>query len=194
MFTSDMFRTMILPFLVFVLLMVGLTALFQHTLFIYKLAGSYIHWAVILLILPILLGMLLRVMGTENPLIIVLSASLVSAWCLFYLYKFYFWAQAPTFVNGLFLFAVVAGCAHLPYSRGPVERFIDRIQLLIKDRKKRRRNRGRSGSPRVANSRREPSIVQSLFNQENVIPLIEMTVGLASLFLSVYSIAFMGKG
>ena len=196
MFGSEIIRTMIRPFLVFVALMVGVSALLQDTLFVYKLAGSHAHWAIILLGLPILIGIVLRYLGTAQPLLIIIAGAVASTVGMYFLYKTYFWAQAPTLMNGLFLCAVIAGGAHLPYSRGPIERFFYRIQSVLKSQKKKPRSKTKTTSKTTTKTKKpkQPSILKVIFAHENTIPMIEMTVGIASLVLSVYSIAFMGKG
>lgn len=190
MLDSETIKTMFRPTVIFVVLMVGVTAILQKTLIVFKLGGAYTHWAIILLVLPILIGLLLRRLEEEEPLAIVITGALLSTISLYFLYKNYFWAQAPTFLNGLFFFAVTAGCAHMPFSQAPIERFMARIEQIKKSRKKARRaNKGKSNR-----GKKEPSMLTIIFSNENTIPLIEMSVGIVSLLLSVYSIAFMGKG
>lgn len=191
MFDSESIKTMIRPLLIFVVLMVGVTALLQKTLFLFKLGGAYTHWAMILLVLPILLGLYLRRMEEEEPLLIILIGSLLSTIALYFLYTNYFWAQAPSFLNSLFLFVVVAGCAHMPFSQLPIENFLARIQQVAKNQKKARRSSGKG--KKTTRSKKQPSLLKVIFSHENTIPLIEMSVGIVSLILSVYSIAFMGK-
>lgn len=190
MFDSEIIRTMIRPYLVFVALMVGVSALLQDTLFVYKLAGAYTHWAILLLLLPIVIGILLRYLETEQPLLIIIAASITSTVSMYFLYKTYFWAQAPTLLNALFLCVVIAGGAHLPYSRGPIERFFGIILSVIKPQKKKPQNKAKTATakkPKANNLNPAPA-------RGNVVPVIEMSVGIVSLGLSVYSIAFMGKG
>lgn len=190
MFDSESIKTMIRPLLIFSALMVGITAILQETLFLVKLGGAYTHWAVILLVLPILLGLLLRHREEEEPLAIILAGSLLSTIVLYFLYKHYFWAQAPTILNSLFLFVVIAGCAHMPFSQLPIENFVARIQQIIKNQKKSRRN---SSKGKTGKSKKQSSLLKEIFAHENTIPLIEMSVGIVSLLLSVYSITFMGQ-
>ena len=191
MFDSEVFRTMIRPFLVFVALMVGVSALLQDSLFIYKLVDSYTHWAVILLGLPILIGILLRYLETKQALLIILAAAAVSTLSMYYLYKTYFWAEAPTLLNALFLFAVIAGGAHLPYSRGPIAKLFSPLFSALKTQKKKPQNKKKIEKSKQQNI---PNTSQPTYSRGTTIPMIEMTVGIASLVLSVYSIAFMGKG
>ena len=193
MFDSETIKTMIRPTLIFVILMVGVTAILQKTLILFKLGGAYTHWAVILLVMPILIGLMLRQQEREDHLVTILVSSLLSTIALYFLYKNYFWAQPPTLLNGLFFFAVTAGCAHMPFSLRPIERFMDRIEQFKKNRKKARRSpKGKKANKGKA--KKEASILTAIFSHENTIPLIEMSVGIVSLVLSVYSIAFMGKG
>ena len=192
MLDSESIKTMFRPLLIFVVLMVGVTALLQKTLILFKLGGAYTHWAVILLVLPVLIGLLLSRMETEEPLFIVIAGALLSTIALYFLYKHYFWAQAPKLLNGLFFFAVVAGCAHIPFSQQIIERFLDRIEQIRKARRKARR--ASKSNSKTSRTKKEPSMLTVIFSHENTIPLIEMSVGIISLLLSVYSIAFMGKG
>lgn len=190
-------KTMLRPISIFVILMVGVTAILQHTLILFKLAGAYTHWAVILLILPILIGLLLRRGDEGEPMIIVIAGALISTIALYLLYKNYFWAQAPSFLNSLFFFAVIAGCSHMPFSQAPVTRFLERIEQFKKNRKKARRaNKSKKGpvsKTKNNRSKNEPSLLKTIFANENTIPMIEMSVGIVSLLLSVYSIVFMGQ-
>ncbi|MDH5547467.1 MAG: hypothetical protein OEZ43_17950 [Gammaproteobacteria bacterium] len=179
---SELFRYTVLPFVIFVLLMVGVSAGLQQTLLIYKLGGAYTHWAVILLGLPVLIGLLLRILETSQPLVVTFLAAVASTGALYFLYKTYFWAQAPSILNALFFFVVIVGGAHLPYSRGPIERFFGALVYMIRPTPKKRT---RAPAKKVAAGNTGAS--------SSMIPMIEMTVGIASLALSVYSIAFMGK-
>ena len=191
MYDTESIKIMLRDLCIFVAVMVGVTAILQKSLFLFKSGGAYMHWAVILLVLPILLGLLLRRLETEEPLIIIVAGSLLSTIALYFLYKHHFWAQAPTFLNSLFLFVVVAGCAHMPFSQLPIENFVNRIQLVIKNQKKARRSNGKG--KKTTRTKQQPSLLKVIFAHENTIPLIEMSVGIVSLLLSVYSIAFMGK-
>ena len=190
MLGSEVIRTMIRPFIVFVALMVGVSALLQDSLIIYKLVDSYTHWAVILLGLPILIGILLRYLETKLPLLIILGASAISTLSMYYLYKTYFWAEAPTLMNALFLFAVIAGGAHLPYSRGPIAKLFSPLFSALKTQKKVVPNKKKVPTAKKTNTTNVPP---PAYSRGTAIPMIEMTVGIASLVLSVYSIAFMGK-
>jgi len=189
MYDTETIKTMIRDLVIFIILMVGVSALLQQTLFLFKIGGAYTHWAVILLVLPVLLGLLLRHLETEEPLLVIIGGALLSTIALYFLYKNYFWAQAPTFLNSLFLFGVVAGCAHMPFAQLPIENFISRIQNTIKNQKRSRRSKTKS-----SRAKKQPSLLKIIFSHENAIPIIEMSVGIVSLLLSVYSIAFMGQG
>lgn len=191
MFGSEVVRTIIQPYLVFVILMVGISALLQDTLFIYKLADSYSHWAIILLALPITIGTVLRYLETEQALFVILAGAATSTVSMYFLYKTYFWAQAPTVLNALFFFAVIAGGAHLPYARGPIERFFGVILSVFKTQKKKPRNTKTTTVKKPTQKHANP--VNPTYARAGLVPVIEMSVGVASLALSVYSIAFMGK-
>jgi len=193
MFGSDVVRTMIRPFIVFVVLMVGISALLQDTLFVYKLADSYTHWAIILLALPITIGIVLRYLETEQALFIILAGAATSTVSMYFLYKTYFWAQAPTVLNALFFFAVIAGGAHLPYARGPIERFFGVILSVFKTQKKKPRNTNKTATAKKP-AQKQSNPGNPAYARGGLVPVIEMSVGVASLALSVYSIAFMGKG
>lgn len=191
MLGSELIRYVILPFIVFVALMVGVSALLQDSLVIYKLAGDYVHWAIILLVLPILTGLVLRYLETEMSLLVILLGSVTSTASMYFLYKTYFWAQAPTIWNAVFLCAVIAGGAHLPYSRGPIEKFFGALLAIVKPQKK-KKSKTKNKAVTSANQKQPGSVPVAA--RGGLIPLIEMCVGIVSIGLSVYSIAFMGNG
>ena len=191
MLDSELFRTTIRPFLVFVFLMVGISALLQDSLFIYKLADAYTHWAIILLGLPLLIGILLRLLETKQPLLVTLAGAAVSTFVLYYLYKHHFWAEAPTLLNALFLFAVIVGGAHLPYSRGPIAKLFSPLFSRSKVKGK-PTNKGKSATSVNKKSSSRP--VPQHYSRGTAVTVIEFSMGIASLMLSVYSIVFMGKG
>jgi hypothetical protein len=180
--------------LVYFVIITGLTYYFQSSLLVVKLYGSYAHWAVVLLALPILAGIAQRLLRITYPIATTLAGAIASAVVLYPMYSERFWAQAPSVTVTLVYVLIITGIGFM--ATQPLK-----TVFLMAFRK------GRFSLPSVSlgsggGKKRKParkadmSATQRLQagGHGNFVAMMELLVGFASLALSIFSIFFLGRG
>ena len=85
----------------------------QDTLFVFIQFNSYAHWAVVLIGLPIVMGLIQRLIKIVYPLFSTLIGTLISAAVLYPLYGSRFWAEPPQLLDMLIYILIVSGIGFL---------------------------------------------------------------------------------
>ncbi|WP_108126674.1 hypothetical protein [Saccharospirillum mangrovi] len=163
----------------------------QDTLILKILFNYYAHWAGVLIALPVIMGVIQRLMRIVYPLFSTLIGTLISAFVLYPLYGSRFWAEPPELVNLLIYIVIVFGIGFL--SSQPLKAtFLSAFRLK------------RSSAPSKPNAKAAPKKIDGSRTQRvysrpastdrSAIALIELSVGLISLALSIFSIFFLGAG
>ena len=106
----------------FVGLVVLSTYYVQSTLVVVRKFGVYAHWTVLLLVIPLLSGVVLRLVRPANIFFVVGVGSIVTAGILLYLYNQYLFAQPLNPLGGVFYAFVLAGLSYIPNIRLPSRR------------------------------------------------------------------------
>jgi hypothetical protein len=169
---------------VFFLVVTMTTYLLQSSLIALKTIGAYAHWAILLIVLPIVGGYLQKTLRINFPVLSVVMGALASAAALDPLYSRYFWAEPPSLLAIVMYVAIVAGigsaATHSPTRTVSMAFHLGRYS---------NRNTKKAGSKTKSTTRK-----QAGSNSKDVVALIELTVAVCSLGLSVLSIFFLGRG
>ena len=103
----------------FISLVVLSTYYVQSTLVVLRKFGVYAHWTVVLLMIPLLSGLVLRLLRAININLIISMGSIVAAGILLFLYNRYLFAQPLNPLGGVFYAFVLAGLSYIPNIRLP---------------------------------------------------------------------------
>jgi hypothetical protein len=179
--------------LAFFIIITGATYYLQSSLLVVKLYGSYAHWAVVLLALPILAGIAQRLLSITYPIYSTLAGAIASAAVLYPFYSTRFWAQAPSITVILVYVLIITGIGFM--ATQPLKTvFMMAFRM------------GRFSMPSVSlgsgKKKKKParkadmSATQRLQagGHGNFVAMMELLVGFASLALSIFSIFFLGRG
>lgn len=193
--------------LMFTVVVAGTTYYLQNSLIVYKKYGSYTHWTIVLMAVPLLAGLLMRLARTHYPLLSSLVGAAASAALLYPQYKT-FWAVPPTSTHLAVYIVIVLGFGFI--ATQPLRTtFMIAFRLgrfampafVVSGTNSSSRQSARSASLRATTSQK-PSQKASLSKTQrlaasgngNMIALLELMVGVTSLVLSVVSIFFLGRG
>lgn len=185
---SGRFWDTLLGVLIFIAIVAGGTYYLQNSLILVRKYDAYVHWAVILMVLPIVAGITLRLARIHYSLICSMVGTLASAALLYPRYKA-FWAQPPSAIDLIVYAAIVLGIGYLstqPLKTTFMMAFrIGRFSVssfTVGNGKKPVRREALTRSQRL-----HPT------GQINTIAMLELAVGFTSLVLSIFSIFFLGK-
>ena len=89
----------------------------QSSLVVVSKFGVYAHWTVVLLVIPLLSGLILRLLRAANINFIVGVGSIIAAGILLFLYNRYLFAQPLNPLGGVFYAFVLAGLSYIPNIR-----------------------------------------------------------------------------
>lgn len=193
--------------LMFIVVVAGSTYFLQSSLIVFKKYGSYTHWSVVLVAVPLIAGLLMRLTRISYPLISALLGAVVSAAILYPSYKT-LWAVPPTMVDLAIYIMIVLGLGFI--ATQPLRttfmiafhlgRFAVPTFVAGKTNSSARQN-PKSASLRATidkkPARKSPlSKTQRLQagDHGNAIAMLELLVGITSLVLSIFSIFFLGRG
>lgn len=173
--------------LIFFTVVTGATYYLQSSLVIFKKYDAYTHWAVALIGVPVIAGLIMRQIKLIYPLISSLVGAMASAALLYPMYKG-FWAEPPTITDLVIYVAVVLGIGYI--ATQPL-----RTTFMIAFRL------GRFSVPTFTTKGNKPvrkssmTKTQRLQSSEhgNVIAMLELLIGVTSLALSIFSIFFLGR-
>lgn len=185
---------LILGIALFVLIVAGSTFYLQDSLLVYKQFDAHTHWAVILMGLPIVVGLLKRWLKINYPIITTLFGALISAYILHPYYSTRFWAEAPNMVDVAIYVLIITGISYI--ATQPIKNtFMMAFHL------------GRFSMPNLASTKnknhnakksvRKPDMsktqILTTTGRGSTLAMIELFVGVTSIGLSIFSIFFLGK-
>jgi len=176
---------------VFFLIVAGGTYLFQSTLLLVKLVNPYFHWAVLLMVLPVLAGLSQRYMRIVYPLSTVAFGTLASVVLLYPQYSQQFWAVPPTVLNVFVYLIIVVGIGF--GATQPVTTIYEKAFHLGRFNKTKSRNIKKA--KKKTSRRGHTAFAQRLGfeNRGDMIAMLELMIGVISLVLSLFSIFFLGQ-
>lgn len=172
--------------LVFALLTCAVTFYLQDSLVLFIQFNSYVHWAAVLVALPLLMGLLQRLLKIVYPLFSTLIGTLISAAVLYPLYGSRFWAEPPQLLDMLIYVVIVSGISFLA-SQPLRSTFMSAFRWKSGSSGKTR------SAPKKVDGSRTQRVSRPVNSDRGVIALIELSVGLISLALSIFSIFFLGQ-
>lgn len=193
--------------LMFIVVVAGSTYYLQSSLTLFKKYGSYTHWSVVLVAVPLLAGLLMRLARISFPLISALLGAVASAALLYPQYKT-FWAVPPTLFDVAIYVTIVLGLGFI--ATQPLRTtFMIAFRLgrfavptfAIGSSNGTSRQSAKSASLRTTTNKK-PAKKSTLSKTQrlqasdhgNVIAMLELMVGVTSLILSVFSVFFLGRG
>ena len=121
--TSDKIIRFIFGIIVFSALVSGGTYYLQSSLLILQVMGLFAHWAVILILLPALSGLVQHLIVPPARLIVALLGSLASTTILYPLYAERFWAIPPSTTDTIVYTLTIAGIGFTS-SINPLDRHV----------------------------------------------------------------------
>lgn len=166
----------------------------QDSLIVFILFNSYAHWAAVLIALPIIMGLIQRLIRIVYPLFSTLIGTLISAAVLYPLYGSRFWAEPPQLVDMLIYIVIVSGIGFLA-SQPLRATFLSAFRLGRSSAPAKTAKPSAKAAPKkVDGSRTQRVYSRPASTDRSAIALIELSVGLISLALSIFSIFFLGAG
>ena len=186
---------------IFVGINAGTTYGLQSSLYIVRKLGAYVHWTLILMILPLFSGWLIHITRLSYTTLAIPLSSAISAFILFPAYRDQFWAEPPQLFLGFMYAAIVSGVALIPNqrlfqkARDVGYQGLSTIGININNVAK----KPSKPKPRNTKTRKSPPqkniVLRFLESPEytNFLHTLKHLVALASIILSAYSIAVLGK-
>ncbi|MBE9535019.1 MAG: hypothetical protein IMF03_08455 [Proteobacteria bacterium] len=192
---------------IFVGINAGTTYGLQSSLYIVRKLGAYVHWTLILMILPLFSGWLIHITRLPYTTLAIPLSSAISAFILFPAYRDQFWAEPPQLFLGFMYAAIVSGVALIPNQRlfqkardvgyqGLSTIGININNVAKKPSKPKPRNKPKSRNTKTRKSPLQKNIVLRFLESPeytNLLHTLKHLVALASIVLSAYSIIALGK-
>ena len=186
-FISEKFIRFIFGILVFSTLVIGGTYYLQSSLIILKSLGIYAHWAMILILLPVISGLLQHLVGSPARLIVAILGSIASTSVLYPIYAEEFWAIPPNVTDTIFFTFAVAGIGFTS-SINPFDRHINQRQAS--------RNRKNISEMKQSNHKivsHDESDSSDGFLNSGMIRTFELMLSLLSFVLAIWGTFFLGS-
>jgi len=210
MFASDSLSYRILDIvigaLIFLVIVAGGAYFLQSSLIVFKKYGAHAHWATILIALPIVAGIIIRLLKACYPLVSSIIGAILSASLLYPQYQS-LWAEPPKVSDVIIYIVAVLGIGFI--ATQPLRTtFMIAFRLgryavpkLNSSGKKTVKKSVKSSSKASKSSKTaKPSKTRMTRTQRlqasdhgNVIAMLELVVGISSLVLSIISIFFLGR-
>ncbi|WP_455223389.1 hypothetical protein [Kaarinaea lacus] len=187
-------RSIVNGIVIFVTIVAGGTYYLQSSLILVKNYNPHTHWAAILLALPVIAGVAHRITKIRYPFTNVLLGTLTSALILYPQYK-KLWAIPPTTFDVSIYIIIVFGIGYI--ATQPIKTtFMMAFRLgrysisKISESTKRTTKSTKAGkSTSTSNSNIQPNYD----DQGHTLAMLELTIGICSLALSIFSVFFMGN-
>lgn len=171
---------------IFITIVTGGTYFLQNSMILVKKYGSYTHWAVVLLAVPALTGVVLRLKQVSSPLFSCLLGALASAAILYPLYKTW-WLVPPKHSDVILYLCIVFGIAY--FATQPLK-----ATFMLAFRLGRFSIAGGKKTGKTSKNRKEFTDSQPIYsNHGSSIAMLELLIGVCSLGLSIFSIFFLGR-
>lgn len=182
--------------LIFFTVVTGATYYLQSSLIIVKKYDAYTHWAVILICVPLVAGLVMRQVKLVYPLISSLIGAMLCAAVLYPLYKG-FWAEPPTIADLVIYVAAVLGIGYI--ATQPLRTtFMIAFRIgrfsVPKFTTNTSNNKNKKGKKPAARKSSMTKTQRLQTNEHgNIIAMLELLIGVTSLALSIFSIFFLGR-
>lgn len=176
--------------LVFFVFVAGLTYYLQSSLVLVKQYDAYTHWAVVLMGLPVLAGLIQRLLRITYPMFTTLVGAIGAATVLYPQYQ-KFWAVPPTTMDMFIYLVIIIGIGFI--ASQPLK-----TTFMMAFR------RGKFSMPGFGSSTSKKPVrkadmsktqrMQVQGGRSDLVAMVELLVGFASLALSIFSIFFLSQG
>jgi len=187
-------RHFLIGTVIYVTFVAGGTYFIQKSLVVVKHYGPYIHWAVILVALPIIAGVIHRFARINYPMLNVMCGTLISSTLLYPQYK-KLWAVPPAPTDIIIYMLIVFGIGFI--ATQPIKAtFMMAFHLgRYSIRQISTGSKPPTKSSKPNNNRTSANHTQPIYsNHGQGLALLELAIGVCSLALSVFSIFFLGQG
>jgi hypothetical protein len=187
-------RSIMLGAAIFVAIVAAGTYFLQSSLILVRHYGSYTHWAVILFCLPVVAGVVNRLLRVQFPLFCCAIGSLVSAAILYPQYT-RLWAEPPTLTNIVIYLCIVFGIGYIA-TQPLTATFMLAFKLgrySVPDFVKPGKNKRKSGGNGNKSANQYTNTQPIYSNHGNVVAMMELVIGVCSLGLSIFSVFFLGR-
>ncbi|MDH5184197.1 MAG: hypothetical protein OEX12_09940 [Gammaproteobacteria bacterium] len=177
--------------LVFFVFVAGLTYYLQSSLILVKQYDAYTHWAVVLLGLPVLAGLIQRLLRITYPMFTTLVGAIGAATVLYPQYQ-KFWAVPPTTMDMFIYLVIIVGIGFI--ASQPLK---TTFMMAFRRGKFSMPGFSTGGSKAKPVRKADMSKTQRMQVQggrSDMVAMIELLVGFASLALSLFSIFFLSQG
>jgi len=182
---SEKIIRFIFGIIVFSALVSGGTYYLQSSLLILQVMGLYAHWAVILILLPALSGLVQHLIVPPARLIVALLGSLASTTILYPLYAESFWAIPPSATDTIVFTLAIAGIGFTS-SINPLDRHVHQRRASG--------SRKKSSEKHESHLQVEPhedDLVEGLLNS-SIVRSFELFLTVLSFFIGIWGTFSLG--
>lgn len=179
--------------LVFFVFVAGLTYYLQSSLTLVKQYDAYTHWAVVLLGVPVVAGLIQRLLRITYPMLTTLIGAIGAATILYPQYQKW-WAVPPTTMDMFIYLVIIIGIGFI--ASQPLK---TTFMMAFRRGKFSMPNFGGAGSKSSKKPVRKADMsktqrMQVQGGRSDLVAMVELLVGFASLALSIFSIFFLSQG
>lgn len=200
--------SIILSAAIFIGINTGTTYWLQSSLYVVRKMGAYVHWTLVLMVLPLFSGWLMHIARIPYRTLSIPLSSAIVALILFPAYRDTFWAEPPQLSVGIIYAAIVSGIALIPTqrlfhkARDVGYQGLSTIGVHIsnvaqqKPKKSKPRKKPTSRKTKAVNVPPKKNIILRFFESTeytNFVNTLKHLVALVSIVLSAYSIIVLGK-
>ena len=172
--------------IVFSALISGGTYYLQSSLILLKTFSLFAHWAVILILLPVLSGLVQHLIAPPARLLVPILGALVSSITLYPLYAEHFWAIPPSITDTIVFTLAIAGIGFTA-SINPHDRHVKQRRAI--------RSRKKSSHKKESNEHVDPphenSLVDNLLNS-SMIRSLELALSIFSIIAGIWGTITLG--
>ena len=182
---SDKIIRFIFGIIVFSALVSGGTYNLQSSLLILQVMGLYAHWAVILILLPVLSGLVQHLIDPPARLIVAMMGSLASTTILYPLYAERFWAIPPSTTDTIVYTLIIAGIGFTS-SINPLDRHVHQRRASGSMKKSSKKHESH-----LQVEPHEDDLVEGLLNS-SIVRSFELFLTVLSFFLALWGTFSLG--
>lgn len=178
---------------IYVIIVAGGTYYIQKSLILVKTYNPYIHWAVILVAIPVIAGVAHRLSRVNHPMLNVFCGSLITTLILYPQYK-KLWAVPPATTDILIYIIIVFGIGF--FATQPMKAtFMMAFRMgrySIQKFSKHTASPGKSSKSGKKRSYNNGDTQPIYSNHGQALAMMELVIGICSLGLSIFSVFFLG--
>lgn len=108
----ELYRKVLMGIVIYVVIQIGMTYFLQEYLIVARAYGSIVHFSVIIIFIPLIIGCLLRILQTPKVNIVIFLGAFISAVILYFYYK-YAWEVSPHILQALSFLFIAGTTAYL---------------------------------------------------------------------------------